>query len=121
MRKHNLAANAITVFIGTDRYRPIPFEYTNLATYSLVYPTDSNQQLQEWTINTLTSIFREGIEYRKAGLILNGLVPSEKLTKRMFDDEKFQQWHNLTNAIDEINQKFGKDTIRFTNIKSEGD
>lgn len=38
----------------------------------------------------------------------------------MFDDEKFQKLHNLTKAIDELNQKFGRDTVRFAGIKTEG-
>lgn len=118
MRRHNLAANAVNVFIGTDRFRPVPFEYNNSATYSSAYPSNVNQELQEWAIKTLEKIFREGIEYRRAGIILSGLVPTEKLTKRMFDNEKFLQRHNLIKAIDEINQKFGRDTIRFASVKS---
>ena len=120
MRKHNLAANAITVLISTDRFRPVPEPYSNSATYSSTYPTDSNQEIQEWTIKTLERIYKKGFDYRKAGIILSGLVPKEKLTTRMFDDEKFQQQHQLMKAIDEINQKFGKDTVRFGSVKTEG-
>lgn len=120
LRKHNLAANAVSVFIGTDRFRPVPFEYERSATYSSAYPTDANQEIQEWALRTLEKIFREGIEYRKAGIILNGLVPAEKLTVRMFDDAKFEKLHNLTKAVDEINQKFGKDTVKFATVKSAG-
>jgi DNA polymerase V len=38
----------------------------------------------------------------------------------MFDDEKFGRWRNLMRAIDRINQKFGKDTLRFASVKTEG-
>lgn len=120
MRHHNLAAQAVTVFISTDPFRPVPEAYSNSATYSSTYPTDSNQEIQEWTIKTLERIFKDGYDYRKAGIILSGLVPSENLTKRMFDDERFQRQHNLMKAIDEINRKFGKDTVRFGSVKIEG-
>ena len=120
MRKHDLAANAVTVFIGTDRFRPVPEPYSNSATYSSAYPTDDNQEIQEWVIGTLERIYREGFDYRKAGIILSGLVPKDHLTKRMFDDERFQRQHKLMKAIDEINQKFGKDTVRFGSVKTEG-
>lgn len=120
MRKHDLAANAVTVFIGTDRFRPVPAPYSPTATYSSTYPTDSNQEIQEWTIKTLERIYKPHYEYRKAGIILSGLVPSENLTKRMFDDERFQKQHNLMKALDELNQKFGKDTVRFGSVKTEG-
>ena len=120
MRKHNLAANAATIFIGTDRFRPVPEPYSQSATYSSTYPTDSNQEIQEWSIKTLERIFKPGFEYRKAGIILSGLVPSETLTKRMFDDKTFEKQHNLMRAVDELNGKFGKDTVRFGSVKTTG-
>lgn len=120
LRKHNLAASAVSVFISTDRFRPVPADYSNSATYSSTYPTDSNQELQSWAIKTLERIYKEHYEYRKAGIILSGLVPAENLTKRMFDDERFQKQHKLMKAIDEINQKFGKDSVRFASVKTEG-
>jgi DNA polymerase V len=120
MRKNNLATHAVTIFIGTDRFRPMPEHYSGSATYSSTYPTDSNQEIQEWTSRTLERIYKKGFEYRKAGIILSGLVPSENLTKRMFDDDRFQQQHKLMKAVDEINQKFGKDTVRFGRVETEG-
>ncbi len=98
----------------------MPEPYSNSATYSSAYPTDSNQEIQEWTLSTLERIYKKGFEYRKAGIILSGLVPNENLTKRLFEDERFQQQHKLMKAIDEINQKFGKDTVRFGNVKKDG-
>jgi DNA polymerase V len=120
LRKHQLAAQAITVFIGTDRFRPAPVPYSNSATYTSTYPTDSNREIQDWTLKTLEKIYQPFYEYRQAGIILSGLVPTEKLTKRMFDDERFEKQHKLMKAIDEINRKFGKDTIRFASVKTSG-
>ncbi|MBX7173187.1 MAG: DUF4113 domain-containing protein, partial [Pyrinomonadaceae bacterium] len=113
LRKYNLAANAVTVLISTDRFRPVPWEYSNSATYTSNYPTDSTSEMQEWAIKTLDQIYKDGFEYRRAGIILGGLMPSDNLTTRMFDDAKYQQQHQLMKAIDEINKRFGKDTVRF--------
>ena len=120
MRKHDLAANAATVFLSTDRFRPVPAPYSPSATYGAAYPTDSNQELQEWTLSTLERIYNQDYEYRKAGIILSGLVPSEQLTKRLFDDQRFCKQHDLMKAVDRINQKFGKDTVRFGGVKTNG-
>ena len=38
----------------------------------------------------------------------------------MFDDKRFQKQHNLIKTIDDLNQKFGKYTVRFGNVKTEG-
>ncbi len=120
MRKHNLAANAVTVLISTDRFRPIPAPYSPTATFSSTYPTDSNQEIQEWACQILERIYKPHYEYKRAGIILSGLVPTEKLTKRLFDDENYQKQHKLMKAMDEINRKFGKDTVHFASVKSEG-
>jgi DNA polymerase V len=120
MRKHDLAANAVTVLISTDRFRPVPAEYAPSVTYSANYPTDSNPEIQQWALKTLEKIYKPHYEYRRAGVILSGLVSNEKLTKRMFDDEQFERRHKLMKAIDEINQKFGKDSVRFASVKTSG-
>jgi DNA polymerase V len=120
MRHHHLAAQAVTFFISTDRFRPVPEPYSNSATYGSTYPSNSNQEIQEWAIRTLERIYKTSFDYQKAGIILSGLVPAEKLTKRMFDEERFQRQHNLMKAIDEINRKFGKDTVRFGGVQIEG-
>ncbi len=120
MRKYDLAANAVTILLSTDRFRPVPADYSPSATYSSTYPTDSNQEIQHWAAKTLERIYKPYYEYRRAGIILSGLVSNEKLTTRMFDDENFQKQHNLMKAVDEINQKFGKDTIRFANVRTKG-
>jgi DNA polymerase V len=120
LRKHELAAGALTVFIGTDRFRPVPEPYAESGTYSSAYPTDVNQELQEWAMKILEKIYRKGFEYRKAGIVLSGLVAREKLAVRMFDDERFVQRHKLIKAIDEINRKFGRDTVRFGGVRTSG-
>ncbi len=120
MRKHALAANAVTVFISTDRFRPVPAPFAPSATYSSAYPTDCNQEIQNWALQTLEKIYKPHYEYRKAGIILNGLVSDDKLTKRIFDDERFEKQHKLMKAFDEINRKFGKDAVRFASVKTEG-
>ncbi len=48
-------------------------------------------EIQEWIISMLERIYKIRFEYRKARIILSRLVPSEQLTKRIFDDERFQQ------------------------------
>lgn len=113
LRRHKLAAHSVTVFISTDRFNPQPEYYSNAATYASVFPTDANQELQAWAIGCLSKIFRAGFGYRKAGITLSGLVPADKLTERMFNDERWERFRRVMAAVDEINRKFGGDTVRF--------
>lgn len=115
LRKHKLAAHAITVLIATNRFHPENY-YSNAATHSSSYPTDANYELQSWAFACLEKIFRRDFAYQKAGVILSGLVPADKLTTRMYDDERWERFRKVMRAVDEINRKFGRDTVRFAVI-----
>jgi DNA polymerase V len=117
LRRHNLSAKYVNVFVSTDRFRPEPVAYYNSKTFKSIYPTDNAFELQERALRTLAEIFREGIEYRRAGIILTGLIPNDKLPGRLFDDDNYQKQINLQNAINEINKKFGRDTVRFGGLE----
>jgi DNA polymerase V len=113
LRRSQLAAHSVTVFASTDRFNPVPVPYSNSATYSSAFLSDSNAELQAWAFSCLEKIYREGYEFRKAGIMLSGLVPSEKLTERLYDDERWERFRSVLKAMDEVNQKWGRNTVRF--------
>ncbi len=45
--------------------------------------------------------------------MLNSLTPTDQLTLRMFDDKRWQRFRQVSVVVDEINKKYGRDTIRF--------
>ena len=120
LRRHRLAAHAVTVFISTNRFNAPPEFYSNSATYSLTYPTDINHELQTWAFDCLDKIFQTGFAYHKAGIVLSGLAPADKLTTRMFDETRWQRFRNVMAAVDEINRKFGRNTVRFAVANPNG-
>lgn len=120
LRKQNLAAKTVTVFIATDRFYSQPSYYSNAFTSSAYYPTGTNFELQKLAFSCLEKIFDARFFYKKAGVILSGLIPAEELNGRLFDEEKYDRSRRVTKAVDEINRKFGHDTIRFATANPEG-
>jgi DNA polymerase V len=120
LRKQNLAAKSVTVFIATDRFYSQPAYYSNAFTRASVFPTDINFELQKLAFSCLDEIFDAGYVYRKAGVIFGGLVPVGELTGRLFEEKYFQRRQLLMQTVDKINRKFGRDTVRFTVANSEG-
>jgi DNA polymerase V len=120
LRRGRLAAGVITVFVHTDRFAEGP-QYYNAGTHTLAYPTDSTQELLHCALDALERIFKEGFNYRKAGVILNSLSPTDQLTLRMFGDEKAERFRQVMVSVDQINRRWGKDTIRFATANPEGD
>jgi DNA polymerase V len=119
LRRAGLAASVITVFIQTDRFYKGP-QYQNAATSRLVYPTDSSHELLDCALKAVEHIFQPGYKYRKAGVLLSGLVPADQLTTRMYDDTRWERFRRVMEAVDYINRKYGRDTIRFAPADPNG-
>lgn len=45
--------------------------------------------------------------------MLNKLAPAERLSIRLFGDERFEKSRRVMRAVDEINAKHGRDAVRF--------
>jgi DNA polymerase V len=112
LRKHGLAAGVVTIFINTNRFGEGP-QYANSATYELAFPTDVTDELLEWSLRGLEKIFRDGYMYKKAGVILSHLRPSDQLTLRLFGACGYERSRRVMKAMDEINARHGRDTVRF--------
>lgn len=121
LRRDKLAAKSVTVFALTDRFNPKPSYYSNAITYNSIYPTDTTFELQKWAFASLEKAFREGFFYRKAGVILTGIVPADTLSKRIFDDDEWRRFRRVSQAMDSINHKFGRNKIRFASANPKGD
>jgi DNA polymerase V len=112
LRRAKLAARVVTIFISTDRFSA-ETQYSNTITFELASATDTTKELLEWALKGLERIYRQGFKYKKAGVMLNHLVPADQLSKRMFGDASFERSHRLARVMDEINRRHGRDTIRF--------
>jgi DNA polymerase V len=119
LRRGKLAAGVITVFVHTDRFAEWP-RYYNAGTHTLTYPIDSTQELLRCALDALGRIYRDEFNYRKAGVRLRSLSSADQLTLRMFGDEKSERFRQVVVAVDRINRKWGRDTVRFAAANPEG-
>lgn len=111
MRKENLVAGAITIFIETDRFRLMP-QYSNSITFGVAPLSNTTTELRNLAFKGLAAIYKPGFEYRKAGVLLAGLMPESSITRRLWDEERNEQMRKAMTAMDEINKKLGRDTVR---------
>jgi DNA polymerase V len=113
LRKNQLAAGAITIFAATNRFSKSQPYYTNSVTVEMAYPTDTTPELLERSLACADTLYRDGCRFKSAGVILNGLVPASPMTIRMQDDEKWVKRRRLMQAVDRLNRRMGRDTVRF--------
>jgi DNA polymerase V len=118
MRRDKLAAKSVTVFVLTNRFKA---DYiANSFTYNSVYHSDLKYEINDWVMQCLAKIFQPGLEYKKAGVVLGNLVNEEKITRRLFDNDKFEQWHHLEKTVDELNYRYGRDAVKLSSVGDLG-
>jgi DNA polymerase V len=120
MRWNGLAARSITVFMQTDRFRAKPEYYANACSYNSVYHSDVTSEIYEWASICLEKIFRPGIQYKRAGIVLSELVPANTISNRLFKQRDFERRHRLVKSMDELNMRYGRDVVRFAALNETG-
>jgi len=120
MRWNGLATKTVTVFLQTDRFRPVPYKYFNAYAYHSVYYSDVTSEIYGWVSRCLDKVFRPGLNYRKAGVILSDLVSPEMIPRRLFEQRDFERRHHLSKLIDEVNFRYGRDVVRFAALEDRG-
>ncbi len=111
LRRAKLVTNAVNLFIETNRFREKGL-YANSVTMK-INPTDSTRELIALAMRMLDAIYKPGYGYRKSGVVLLGLQPRTSETKRLFDEDRYQRDRHLMAAMDILNQKHGRQTVRF--------
>jgi DNA polymerase V len=119
LRGQASGAKSITVFIASNRFREDLLQYGNSATISLLVPTSDTLEITNAAIQALQSIWREGIQYKRSGVIVSDIQPNESIVGNLFDPVKNRpERASLMAEIDKINHRYGLKTIQ---IAAEGD
>jgi len=118
MRRQNLTARAVTVFLATNRFSK-QMQYSNVKTVELAFATNSTRELRYWTGRILTEIYKEGFLYKKVGVILQGLQPETAETVRLHNELQYEKEKRLCQAIDKLSRKFRKEVISFGFLKAK--
>ena len=111
LRKEESAAQTVTVYIRTDRFRPDLPQYANAASLRLDVATSDLRELAAASARVLKAIWREGFGYKKAGVTLTDISAGGVQT-HLFDAIDRQKQRRLLDAIDEVRRKNGAAAIR---------
>lgn len=118
LRRQQSFAGSVYVYIRSSPFRDNEPFYSNGLTLPLPTPSDDTRHLVGVALWGLRQIFRPGIRYAKAGVMLSELVPAQGIQTDLFSTpEPDTRSQRLMQALDGINQKMGKDTLK---LASEG-
>lgn len=118
LRRQQSLAGSVYVYIRTSPFKPDDPFYSNGMTVSLPSPVADSRQLANVALWALKQLYRPNYNYAKAGVMLSELVPEGKAQMDMFTKtETSLKSSELMKAMDNINRKMGKDSIK---LASEG-
>jgi DNA polymerase V len=88
-------------------------QYWNFQEQRLITPTNSTITIVQTANEVLKKIFRQGYQYKKAGVIVMGIGADSPIQQDLFDinAELIQKMRRLDEVVDRINRLHGSETI----------
>ena len=113
LRQQNTVASIVGVFLNTNYFREDLPQYWQFKELSLPTPTNSTTTLVKTAHGVLNEIYKEGYQYKKAGVIVMGIAPTSPIQLNLFDinAERFEKLKSLDKVIDRINKVNGTETV----------
>ena len=113
LRQQETVASIVGVFINTNAFREDLLQYWNFQEQRLITPSSSTMTIVHAATEVLRKIYREGYQYKKAGVIVMGIGPKSPIQTDLFDfnAEQFEKMKRLDKVIDRINKVNGTETI----------
>ncbi len=116
LRRQNCAASGISIFVVAkeESYSAGFNRGATISAYdTLPVPTSVTNELIAPAIRLAEQIFRQGKEYKKAGVILTGIVPDKAIQSNLFVEPTENSKRFLMDVLDNINFSMRDDAIKF--------
>ena len=116
LRRQRSAANIISVFVVPKeqshntyfRHGPMVSSYVTLPV-----ATSATNELIKPAVKLVDKLYEQGRLYKKAGVMLSGLVPDETIQGNLFVSEKQTGKRLLMNMLDNVNFAMRDDIVKF--------
>lgn len=113
LRRQKSVCALVTAFVQSNHFRDDLPQYAGSASYAFATATSTTGELVTAATGILDKIYRKGIHYKRAGVMVSGISPSESFQPDLFEfDPDHRRKHNdLSSALDRINGRMGADMV----------
>jgi len=114
LRAEKSCARYVSVVLKTNPFDTLGEYYSGYRSMALSIPTNDTLEIIRSANIILKSIYRKGLTYKKAGVIVGDIIPEDQIQLNLFDTQKDHiSRKNLYGALDRVNQKMGRDKIQI--------
>ena len=114
IRSDHLQAKRITVFIRSNKFNKKNQPYYGDKTYSFISPTNDLFEIVRLAVEALSSIYKPGIKYKKAGVLLSDLSSEGIYNRDLFfqrSEKDLLKKIKVNRVFDRLNSRYGSGTI----------
>jgi DNA polymerase V len=120
LRKEKLVASYISVFAMSNRFKSGYYYYNSIGTV-LPAPTNYTPELITQALGCLEFIFKPGVVYKKAGIMVTDLFPQDEVPIDLFSDEELEktvrkQKNAVMTSMDMLNNTYGRNTVKLARL-----
>jgi len=114
LRKQNSCTRVLQVFLQTNVFRQQDKQYYRSVTVQLPVACNSTKELILYANIGLERIWQNGYNFKKVGILMLDLIPSDQIQYGMFDDVDRTKNDRLSKVMDDINKHWGgKELVKF--------
>ena len=116
LRRQHSAAKVISVFVVAkeqDHTTNFRMKNTNSRQIELPSATSFTNELIKPAVQMIDQLFEKGKLYKKAGVMLSGIVPDESIQGNLFREDNKNCERRLMDMIDNVNFSQRDDVLKF--------
>ena len=106
LRQEQRLANAVSVFIRTNRYTLNDKQYRRSATMPIFSPSNDTGLINTLAQRLLSEVWRQGYAYQRIGVMLHGLVAVKDVQNDLFHPVQSERSQALMQVLDAVNQRY---------------
>lgn len=112
LRNDRLHTNAIDVFLMSNPFRQDLEQYVKTVRIKTEFPTNSTFEINRIAIMAMDMIYKPGVHYKKAGVIVHTITPADSFQMKIFGGEN-PKHQDILSVVDRLNRKIGDTKVRL--------
>ena len=112
LRRQKSCCNAILIFLHTNGFRSDLPQYSRNIVMKLPFPTNSSIEIAKFAVEGLKQIFKQGYQYKKAGVIVMDFTPEDTGQISLFGNTDPRHRAAMT-VMDRLNSAIGQKKVKL--------